>query len=552
MGFATVYCDKCGSQVLGAELEKGHAVARGDKYYCAECAPSLPREAPGAAHDRKGSTRFRKPGESSTGHSGGHKDNTRNTDIIRNLQSMGGGRGNTTRMQALAPPEPAAGGMGTGAKAGLTVGGLAILALIGFIVSQMGGSGGSGGGGGSGPKPDTAKARSAYEAAEALRNSGNAKAWLDAAQKARKEAAGTEYEEKVAAMAREAQAALAIEEKADALLAEIKRTAADARAAEDPMAYETAFRDLIGRVKKDAPAHLAMAETTWNEIAQSALLKPLGKIDISMASTPAGYRRVKDDLDEIAKKATAAGPSGKNVLAAVEKKLKEALDKFQTSADPAYADLEKRVLKMIEDSMLDEADRAVTMFVNDYAGTAVGDKAKALKDKVVARKKQLEGLWIEAAEADWKKELGDAKVTFAGKEITFVQDSPEGPSVDTDTDRSRRIVFTKADSNWKDYDVEFEVNIEQHGGTIVIRADGDLTRSHLMNFMPQNAKGEGLPKNSWIKIGLKVAGNKLQYNLNGGAWSAPMDSPSVQGTIMFVAYKGSRFKVRNVRLRRIK
>ncbi|MEK7466013.1 MAG: hypothetical protein AAB074_01245 [Planctomycetota bacterium] len=534
MGFATVYCDKCGAQVLGAEIEKGHAVARGDKYYCAECAPLLPPEAPGTHHDRKGSTRFRKPGES-----------PRNTDIIRNLQSMGGGRGNTTRVAAITPQE--SGGMGTGAKAGLTIGGVAVLALIGFIMSQVGGSGG----GGQGPRPDLSKAKSSYEAAEALRGSGNPKAWVEAAHKARKDAGGTEYEEKATALAREAQDALAAYEKSEALLSEIKRTAADARAAEDPMTYEPAFRDLLGRVRKDAPSHVALAETTWNEIVQSALLKPVGKIDMSMAATPAGYRRVKSDLDELKQKAAAAGPAGKTALAAIEKKLKEAEDKFLSSAEPAYTDLEKRVTQMLAESMVDEADRAVTMFVNDYSGTPVAAKATALKEKVAARKKQLEGSWVEAAEADWKKEAGDAKVTFDGKEIRFVHDGPAGPAVDTDPDKTRRLVFTKADSNWKDYDVEFEVNIEEHGGTIVVRAAGDNSNSHMLNFMPPNAQGQGLPKNSWVKLGMKLIGNKLQYNVNGGAWQS-MDTPSTAGTIMLIGYKGSKFKVRNVRLRRLK
>jgi hypothetical protein len=85
MGFATVYCESCGAQILGAEFEKGRAVHREGKNYCPECAPKLPPEAPGSGGDRKGSQRVKRPGE------------TRNTDIIRNLQSMGS-PGNTTRV----------------------------------------------------------------------------------------------------------------------------------------------------------------------------------------------------------------------------------------------------------------------------------------------------------------------------------------------------------------------------------------------------------------------------------------------------------------------
>ncbi|KAF0245436.1 MAG: hypothetical protein FD180_1659 [Planctomycetota bacterium] len=533
MGFATVYCDKCGSQVLGAEIEKGHAVARGDKFYCAECAPSLPPEAPGTHHDKKGSTKVRRPG-----------DSPRNTDIIKNLQAMGGGRGNTTRVAAIAPQET--GGMGTGAKAGLTVGGIAVLALIGFIVSQMGGSGG---GGGNTTKPDNSRARASYEAADSLRNSANPKAWVEAAQKARRDATGTEYEEKATAMAREAQEALAAYEKSEAIYSEIKRTAADARAAEDPMTYEPAFRDVIARARKDAPKHLAMAESTWNEIVQGALLKPLNKIDISLAATPAGYRRVKDDLDEVAKKATAAGPAGKTALASVEKKQKEALEKFQASADSAYAEFEKRVTQMLADSMVEEADRAVTMFANDYTGTPVAAKANALKEKVAARKKELDAGWIEAVESDWRKELGEMKATWSGREISFVCDGPAGAGVDHETDKSRKITFAKADDSWKDYDVEFEVNIEAYGGLLVMRSSG--RDPHPFNFVPTVGNQPGLPTGQWFKINMRLKGNAITVS-GPSIPSNTYTTTSTSGSFSFIGFKGSKFKIRNVRVRKLK
>ena len=532
MGLATVYCDKCGAQVLGAELEKGHAVARGDKYYCAECAPSLPPEAPGTHHDRKGSTRFRKPGES-----------PRNTDIIRNLQAMGGGRGNTTRVAAIAPQEP--GGMGTGAKAGLTIGGVAVLALIGFIMSQMGGSGGDG----NGPKPDHSKAKAAYEAAESLRGPTNPRAWVEAALRARKEASGTDYETKANAMAREAQEALAAWEKSESLLAEIKRMAADARAAEDPMTYEPAFRELIGRARKDAPTHVAMAETTWNEIVQSSLLKPIGKIDISMAATPAGYRRVKEDLDEIAKKAAAAGAAGKTAMAAVDKKLKEAEAKFLAGADPAFADLEKRVTQMLADSLVDEAERAVTMFAADYAGTPVAARATPLKDKVAARRKELDAGWIDAVEGDWKKELGDAKATWSGREISFICDGPAGAGVDNETDKSRKLTFARADDKWQDYDLDFEVNIETYGGMLMTRVTG--RDPHPFNFVPTVGNQPGLPTGQWFRIIMRLQGTSI--TVSGPLIpSSTYTTTSTSGSFSFIGFKGSKFKLRNVRVRKLK
>ncbi len=536
MGFATVYCDKCGAQILGGELEKGTAAARGDKYFCPECAPSLPPVAPGSQGDRKGSTKFRKPSESG-----------RNTDIIRNLQSMGGGRGNTVRVQAVTPE---AGGLGTGAKVGISIVGLAILVLVGVIVSQSGsGGGGSGPGGG---KPDTTKAKAACEAAEALRGSANPRAWVEAAQKAKREAAGTEFADKAAELVKEAQVALEAQEKAEALQAEGRRLATDARAAEDPFTYDGAFRDLSARAKRDAPTLVDQIEGWWREIAQSALLKMLNKIDVSMATTPAGYRRVKDDLDVVASKAASAGPAGKSAAEQVAKKLKEALEKFNAGAEPALADLEKRVTQMLDDMMLDEADRAIAGFVTDYAGSAVAEKAALLKEKVAARRKELANApWIEPVEADWQSEPGDAKITFDGKEIRFSCDGPAGQSPETDPDKSRRIVLKKADSNWKDYDLEFEVFIEEHGGTLVVRGGGNNATAHLLNFLPVNAAGQGLPKNQWFKLTTKCIGTKLKIAVGNNALQE-FPTTSTSGTVMFIGYKGSKFRIRNLRIRRLR
>ncbi|MCE9581781.1 MAG: hypothetical protein K8T20_04610 [Planctomycetes bacterium] len=537
MGFATVYCDKCGSQILGSELEKGNAATRGDKYFCPECAPSLPPEAPGAHPDRKGSTKFRKPSESG-----------RNTDIIRNLQAMGGSRGGTTRVTSAPPPAP--GGLTSGAKAGIAIGGVVVLAVIVFAVSQMGGSGGGSGGGsrgGTGSDPERAKA--SYEQAESLRGKGSARAWLDAAQKAKRDSEGTEYSDKSVALVRDAQAALEQEEKTEKIAGELRRVSAEARAADDPMNYETSFRDLLSRARRDAPTLVDQIQAALNDVTDMALHKMLDKVDMSLSSTPAGYRRVKEGLAEVASRAASAGPAGKVVAEQVAKKIKEADDKFGASVEAAYAEFEKRILQMLQDLKVDEADRAIDMFVKDYAGTAVEAKAKALKEKVAAKKKDFDNSWMDVVEADWKKDLGDMKLTFDGKEMRFAVDGPEGPAVETETDRSRHISFAKADANWKDYNVDFEVYLEEHGGSIMIRCDGP--NPHVLNFIPPNAKGEGLPKGQWIKLGLTIVGAKLKISV-GGNIGPEYDSPSVNGTFQFVGYKGSKFRVRNVRVRRLR
>lgn len=536
MGFATVYCDKCGAQILGGELEKGHAVARGEKYFCAECSPSLPPVAPGTPGERKGSTKVRKPSESG-----------KNTDIIRNLQAMGGSRGNTVRVQAIEPPS---GGLGTGAKVGISICGLAILILVGIVVSQAGNSGGGSGAGGG--KPDTSKARAACEAAEALRGSANPRAWVEAAQRAKRESSGTEFADRATELVREAQLALEALEKAEGLQAEARRLATDARAAEDPFTYDGAFRDLSARAKRDAPALVDQIDGWWKEIVQSALLKMLNKVDVSMATTPAGYRRVKEDLDEVATKAASAGPAGKTAAEQVAKKLKEALEKFNAGAEPALAELVKRVTQMLDDMALDEADRAISGFVTDYAGSAVAEKTAPLKEKLAARRKEIaNATWIEPVEADWQSEPGDAKITFDGKEIRFTCDGPAGQSPETDPDKSRRIVLKKADSNWKDYDLEFEVFIEEHGGTLVVRGGGNNANAHLLNFLPVNAAGQGLPKNQWFKLTTKVMGNKLKIAVGNNALQE-FPTTSTSGTVMFIGYKGSKFKIRNLRIRRLR
>lgn len=539
MGFATVYCDKCGAQILGTELEKGTAAARGDKYYCPECTLTLPPPAPGThPGERKGSTKVRKPGESG-----------RNTDIMRNLQTMGSGRGNTVRVPAVAQEEA---GLGTGAKVGLTVVGLAVLALIGFIISSSGGGGGKNVSGPGGGKPDTSRAKAACEAAEALRKSADARAFVDAAQKAKREAAGTEYADRASELAREAQAALDVQEKAEAVTADAKRLAADARAADDPFTYEKAFRDMAARARRDAPALEAQINGWWNDIVQSALLKMLGKVDISWAETAAGYRRVKDSLDEIIRKAGSAGPAGKTAGEQAAKKLKEAEEKFQAGADKSFAELERKVEVLLADLRIEEADRAVAGFITDYAGTPAASKAEPLRAKIAARRKEIESsAWVEPAAGDWKVEGADGKFTFDGREIRFTHDGPAGPPPETDTDKSRRIVLTKADANWKDYELEFEVYIEEHGGTLVVRGGGDNANAHLLNFQPTNAQGQGLPKNQWFKLGTKAIGNKLLITVGTGA-AQEFQTNSVSGTVMFIGYKGSKFRIRNVRIRRLR
>lgn len=539
MGFATVYCDKCGAQILGAELEKGTAAARGDKYYCAECTLTLPPPAPGThPGERKGSTKVRKPGESG-----------RNTDIMRNLQTMGSGRGNTVRVQPVAQDEA---GLGTGAKVGLAVVGLAVVALIGFILSSSGGGGGKSPSGSGGNKPDTDRAKAACEAAEALRKSTDARAFVDAAQKAKRESAGTEYADRAGELVREAQAALEAQEKAESVTADAKRLAVDARAAEDPFTYDKAFRDMAARARRDAPALEAQVNAWWNDIVQSALLKMLGKVDISWAETAAGFRRVKEALDEIVVKAAAAGPAGKTAGEQAAKKLKEAEEKFQAGANKALEELQKKVDQLLADLRIEEAEKAVAMFLADYAGTPVAPKAEPLRSKIAARKKEVESsAWIEPAAGDWKVEGADGKFTFDGREIRFVHDGPAGPPPETDADKTRRIILTKADSNWKDYELEFEVYIEEHGGTLVVRGGDNNANAHMLNFQPANAQGQGLPKNQWFKLGTKAIGTKLLITVGTGA-AQEFQTTSVSGTIMFVGYKGSKFRIRNVRIRRLR
>lgn len=535
MGFATVYCDKCGAQILGAELEKGSAVSRGEKFFCSECAPSLPPESAIAHADRKGSTRFRKSGA----------EPQRNTDIIRNLQSMGGTstRVGTSRI-APAPAPVTPEGSSAGVKAGIALGGVAVLVVVFVVMSQMGGSGG-------GHKVDNGKAKAAYDAAVALKGSRDVRGFVDAAREAKRQAAGTEFAGPAGDLAREAEKAFEAHEKKEKLATELKGLSTEARMVDDPLAYEGQFRDFNVKARPVAPEIADEAQAAWADIVGLALIRMVSKIDVSMCASAAGFRRAKEDMGEVETKIKAAGPAGKNAAEALQKKRHEAETKFTESATKEYESLEKRVQQMLADGKLEDADRAVTMFVGDYQGTELGEKAKELSKQVAAKKKAMEDAWLTPTQADWKLDVGDMKVTWKGTEISFVQEGPDGPSVDTDTDRSRRITLSKADSSWTDYDMDFDVLIEKHGGSIVLRAQGDLSKSHIMNFIPPNAQGQGLPLNTWIKIGIKLIGNQLQYNVNGGPWQG-MASPSGSGGIMFVGYKGSKFKIRNYRVRRLK
>jgi len=65
------------------------------------------------------------------------------------------------------------------------------------------------------------------------------------------------------------------------------------------------------------------------------------------------------------------------------------------------------------------------------------------------------------------------------------------------------------------------------------------------------AQGQGLPKNQWFKLGMKAIGNKLLITVGTGA-AQEFQTTSVGGTIMFVGYKGSKFRIRNVRIRRLR
>ncbi|NUN50315.1 MAG: hypothetical protein HUU15_16000 [Candidatus Brocadiae bacterium] len=520
MGFATVYCDGCGAQILGVEFEKGHAVTRQGKNYCAECVPNLPPMAPGE-EERKGSTRVKRIGE------------TRNTDIIRNLQSMGG-HGNTTRMthgSHAAPAAPA--GMSGPAKVGALAGSLVVLAGIAFILTRGGET-----------KPDTSKAREAYDRVVAMQETATARDLLDAARRAQREAAGSAFEAKLREIANEAQARLEKEEKVAKLEREMTNLLEEARLADDPSAAVPLLRSLATRVQADAPALLEKINAGIDSILQRSVLKILGAIDFDLAKTTHGLKRVNEQLDEADRRAREAGAAAKGLQESVAAKRRQAAETFAKAADEQFGELEKRVQGLMDLLNYDQAANAVTGFLNDYRGTAVESKVTALQEKVAKAKKEFDAAWISVnADSDWKRSLGNGKVEFAGGVITL---SCEGAEVDRDY--TRRIVLAQSDETWKEVEMEFEVYLEKNGGAVVLcQGDPDPIPAGLR----VRTGNDGLDANRWWKCYVRVMGGQVSMGLSG---QTPQSRPVRVGVggVAFAVYPGGKLQLRNIRVRKLR
>jgi hypothetical protein len=533
MGHELLYCDKCGAQIPGVELERGRAATRAGKHFCAECAPALPPETPGTGvlgGEKRGSgTRVRKREES-----------PRDTDVIRNLSGMASR--NTTRVQAVHAPEPsgAASGLPAGAKVGIAVGGLALVILLAVVI------GGSGSGGGGGSKGDEARGKKAWEELEGMRGKATGKVWFEAAQRGKRDAAGTEYEGKVAGIAREAQALMEQEEKAEKVEREFNRVYGEARGSEDPTRFMAAFQELKARARAEAPKLVERIDAAMTELTTLGLTRELGRVDMGFAGTLVGYKKIAAELDELQKKASAAGAPGKPVLDAIAKKRKEALERFEQESQKQYDDLAKRVERMLEDAMLDEAQRAAEMFKRDYAGTPYEAKSDDLLKKVAAKRTALDASWIVPKESDWRNNLGEARVSFAGATLAFSHDAPAG----SPNDNSRQLVFGGADATWKDYELECELKLERVGGAILMRVNGAEPAKLGFPVQPPGG-GEGLPPGQWFKLKVKVAGLRLTF---GGPTigERTVDCKEGTGGFSFVCYAGGKFEIKNVRVRKLK
>lgn len=538
MGRATVYCDRCGAQIQGADFDKGRALSRAGKNYCPECAPLVePQEEP-EAEPKKGTGRVHHapPGAA------------RDSDIIRNLHGLGG-KPNTGRMPHAghaptgahpAAPAPAASGLSGTMIAAIGGGVVVVVILLAVILGKSGDDGGGKGGG----KASTARALELVEKAESLRGKAPPKEFLDAANLAKREASGTEYADRATALQREALLLVEAAEKADKLETELRGIVAEARTAENPSIFDGVLRDLREAALRDAPALVPKIDEAARSLQKFAILRALDKIDMSFSSTPAGYRRVVEELDDVAKRAGALGAEGKGVLEAIDKKRKDALQQFTANADSQYADLDRRIGIFLPAGRFDEAERDIKLFRNDFKDTPAATKADELATRVEKAKRDYDASWLKPGQADWRSQLGDAKVTWTADGFTLEQ----AAGATSLTDTSRRLVCGKTEPGWQDYEVEFELNLEKYAGSALIRMEEKEPLK--VDFQVPVNNGPGLPAGQWFRVKLKVIGEALE--LGGDLQAQTVKISGGKGAFGFVALPGGKYHVRNFRTRKLK
>ncbi|MBI2922710.1 MAG: hypothetical protein HYY18_16785 [Planctomycetes bacterium] len=539
MGRATVYCDRCGAQIAGADFDKGRALSRAGKNYCPECAPQVEPPGEPAGEGRRGTSKIHHPSPAAP----------RDSDIIRNLQGLGG-KPNTGRLthaghpaatgHAPPPADSPAAGLSGGMMAAIGGGVLVVTVLLAVILSKSGGDGGGKGGG----KESGARALELIEKAESLRGKAPPKEFLDAANLAKREASGTGYAERASALQREALLLVEAAEKADKLETELRGILAEARTAENPGIFEGVLRDLREEAVRDAPALVAKIDEAGKSLKKFSILRALDKIDMSFASTPVGYRRVTSDLEDVAKSAGGLGADGKGVLEAIEKKRKEALEKFSAGAESQFADLDRRLGILMSTARYEEAERDLKLFRDDYKDTPAAGKADELAAKLEKAKREYDASWLKPGQADWKSQLGDAKVTWNADGFTLEQ----AGTATSLTDTSRRLVCGKTEASWQDYEVQFELNLEKFGGSALMRME---EREPLkIDFPVPVNNGPGVPAGQWITVRLKVVGEELE--MSGSLQAQTVRINGGRGAFGFVALPGGKFHVRNFKLRKIK
>jgi hypothetical protein len=528
MGWATVYCDRCGSQIAGVDFEKGRAIERSGKNFCPECAVVLPPPTPGDGKKKGGTTTTVK-------RSGEHP---RDTDIIRNLSGLGG-RANTTRIHLEPHAHPAA-GMPAGTKIGLGVGGVAIVVVLALVLASSGGSKSGGGGGGDDPGARQKSAQEAVEKAEAAR-SGKPREYLELAERAERLASGTSLSGRAQAARAEAQALVEAEEKSGRIEEEARMVSREIAGAEDPASLDPIAAELSARARKVSEPLGQRVQEMLSGAKARGLVKLVGKVDLDFASTPHGFRNVNSRLDELAKAGATLGPQASALNEAVTKKRAEAKETFSKGAAAALAELERKVDTLTKSMRYADAERELNGFLEDYKGMEVAAKAEAIAAEFQKKKKALEDAWVVPKTSDWKADLKDARMTDNAGVLEFVH---EGTPTATE-DITRRIVFQPDDRTWRNMEVHFDVYIEKVGGMLLMH----LAENNPVKVgFPEAKGGQGLTTGTWHHLELRLSGNTCVF---GGVASGSFNCTPTSGGVGFVVYPGGKFKLRNIKARRL-
>lgn len=431
---------------------------------------------------------------------------------------------------AAPPSEP---GLSGGAKAGLAVGALVVLVLMIMILSKVGG-GGSGGSG-----KDSAKAREVWEHVESQQGKVTPKEWLDILQRAKRETLGTEYEARISALIPGALAAVDAAEKQEKVGAELSRLVEEAASAKDPAIYDPLLRELRERAKAEAPALVEKVDAAILANRVRGLMRELDQVDVSAAVNPPGYERVKGELAAIEKKAAALGPAGKPVLEALAAKRKEADAKFQAGAESELAELNRRVDVFLKDQRFEEAAQAVKALLEIYKDTPTAAKIQELAQKVEKAQKDFDAAWIRPADKDWTA-VGAVTVKFNGNVMSI--SNGEAPARDVN-DNSRRLICGGLDRTMTDYMVDFEINIQQVGGGLLVHLS-DATPPGV-NIAAESMPTGGIALNTWFSVRVKVVGTKLWFGVPPQLKSA--DIPAGSGGFGLIVFSGAQYQVRGLR-----